>query len=102
MHFFCQSSNATEDQQNDQNHKTEEEDKVDYGTDFDQEQESIENCSLKSNDEVTDFSGQYCEQDEKASSEAVENDELNTNLEDDSPPEQGKLQENISFGSLSE
>ena len=57
---------------------------------------------MRSDDEVTDLSGQYCEQDEKAFLEAVENDGLSTKIEDDSPPEQGKLHENISFESLSE
>ena len=78
MHFFV---SPTVDQQNDL-YETGEEDKEDDET---------ENCTLRSDDDV--LSRQYCELDEKASTDAVENDGLNTNSEDDSPP--GKLHENI-------
>ena len=91
MHFFCQSSNATEDQQNNQTFNTGEEAKEEDVTNFDEELESkTEICSFRSGDEATDLSGQYCELYEEAS--VVENDGPDTNSEFVSP--QGKLHAN--------
>ena len=66
---------------------------------IDQEPESkAGECSLRSDaeEEETDLSGQYCQLQEKVSTEAVdENEDNNTEYYSPPPPEQGKLHENI-------
>ena len=82
--------NEKEDHQNAQTSETgdEEEENIDQEL-----QSKTEDYNLRSDYHGADLSGQFCELEEKTSTEAVENDGVDNNSEYDPPPERGKLHE---------